>query len=152
MPLSSKKGSALVTADIIARTEGKFAVFGGRGGLELPDNLRAGCVGMIPAPDCVDIQVRIFEHMCSQRPQAEAEAEAEYRTILPVITFAMQGLPQLLCYGKRITAARLGLGEVHDRPPGLLPSDFGIACAARYAKALGPYRPARTAKPALVFP
>ncbi|MHA1564402.1 MAG: dihydrodipicolinate synthase family protein [Alphaproteobacteria bacterium] len=150
--LIKQEGSALATADMIARTEGKFAVFAGRGGLELPDNLRAGCVGMIPAPDCVDVQVRIFEHMCSQRPEAEAEAEAEYRTILPVIAFAMQGLPQLLCYGKRITAARLGLGEVYDRPPGLLPSDFGIACAARYAKALGPYRRARTAKPALAFP
>jgi len=137
--LIKQEGPALVAADIIARTQGKFAVFAGRGGLELPDNLRAGCVGMVPAPDCLDVLVRIFEHMCSRRPEAEAKAEAEYRTILPVVTFAMQSLPHLLCYGKRITAARLGLTKVHDRPPGLRPSDFGIACAARYAKALGPY-------------
>ncbi len=152
--LIKQEGPALAAAEMIARTEGKFAVFAGRGGLELPDNLRAGCVGMVPAPDCIDVQVRIFQHMCSQRPEAEAEAEAEYRSILPVITFVMQSLPHLLCYGKRITAARLGLTAVHDRPPSLPPSDFGIACAARYAKALSPYRQARDpmAAPGLAFP
>ena len=31
-------------------TDGAFRVFNGRGGMEITDNLRAGCVGMIPAP------------------------------------------------------------------------------------------------------
>jgi 4-hydroxy-tetrahydrodipicolinate synthase len=41
---------AHVIARMIDDTGGAFRVFNGRGGLELPDCLRAGCVGMIPAP------------------------------------------------------------------------------------------------------
>ena len=53
------KGEAPATmiARIVAETEGKLAVFNGRGGLELPDNLRAGCAGLIPAPDCFEAQI-----------------------------------------------------------------------------------------------
>ena len=39
----------------------------------------------------------------------------------------MQSLENFLCYGKRLTARRLGLGEVHDRPPALPPTPFGLA-------------------------
>jgi len=67
---------------------------------------------------------------------AEAEAEALYRRILPLLTFVMQSLETLHCYGKRIMARRLGLKEVHDRAPGLRPSAFGLACAERFAERL----------------
>ena len=112
------EGPAVVIRRLIEETQGAFRVLNGRGGLELPDNLRAGCVGLIPAPECFDVQVRIFELMQSGQPADEAEAERLYRGILPLIVFLMQSVENFLCYGKRLTARRLGLGEVHDRPPG----------------------------------
>ena len=53
----------------------EVAVFNGRGGLELPDNLRAGCAGMIPAPDCADVQIDIFN---AWRNGDDATADALY--------------------------------------------------------------------------
>lgn len=129
------EGSVLTIRQVIEATGGALAVFNGRGGLELPDNLRAGCVGMVPAPDCFDRQVRIYELMQDKR--FDAEAERLYREILPAIVFVMQSIDTLLCYGKRIAARRFGVGHVHDRAPGLGPTEFGLACAKRYADALG---------------
>ena len=97
------EGSALQIADTIEAVDGALAVFNGRGGLELTDNFRAGCVGMIPAPECADIQVQIYEHMRAGR---EEEAERLYEKILPLVTFLMQSVDQFLCYGKRLTARR----------------------------------------------
>lgn len=128
------EGPATLIARVVEETEGKLAVFNGRGGLELPDNLRAGCAGLIPAPDCFEVQIAIYDAM---RRGDEAEAERLYRDILPAIVFVMQSIDHLLCYGKRLTAARLGL-IVHDREPGLLPNAFGEAAVARFARALGP--------------
>jgi 2-keto-3-deoxy-L-arabinonate dehydratase len=112
-----------------------LAVLNGRGGLELIDNLRAGCTGLIPATDTFDAQVRIFAAM---REGDEAQAQRVYREVLPAIVFVMQSLDTLLCYGKRLAALRLGLGEVHDRQPGLAPTEFGLDCVRRYAEELGP--------------
>lgn len=124
------EGSALEISRVIEVTGGRLAVFNGRNGLELPDNLRAGCAGMIPGPETCAVQARIFELM---RSGEAAEAERLYREILPLLTFVMQSLETLHCYGKRILAGRLGLGPVTDRAPGLAPSAFGLACARRYA-------------------
>jgi dihydrodipicolinate synthase/N-acetylneuraminate lyase len=49
------ESSALEIARTIERLDGEVAVFNGRGGLELPDCLRAGCAGLIPAPDSFDV-------------------------------------------------------------------------------------------------
>jgi 4-hydroxy-tetrahydrodipicolinate synthase len=136
------KGEAPVIAirRIIEETEGSVTVFNGRGGLELPDNLRAGCAGMIPAPDFFDRQVKIFGLLQSvDDAENEAVAEDLYREILPGIVFVMQSIETLLCYGKRIAAWRLALpGEVHDRAPAMAPTRFGLECARRFAAALGP--------------
>jgi len=112
-------------------------VFNGRGGLELPDCLRAGCAGLIPAPECFDVQVRILEAV---RRGEEDEAERLYREILPLIVFLMQSVDQFLCYGKRIAARRLGLGEVVDREPCQRPTPLGLRVAAARSAALPPFR------------
>lgn len=135
------EGPATTVRDVVERTGGRLAVLNGRGGLELPDNVRAGASGMIPAPDCFDAQVRIWEAMAAGR---EEEAERLYAAILPAIVFAMQGVGHLVCYGKRLVAARLGLGPVYDRTPAVLPTPFGMACVERFAAALGPYGAGRT--------
>ena len=133
------EGPAVVIRRLIEETQGVFRVLNGRGGLELPDNLRAGCVGLIPAPECFDVQVRIFELMRAGRPADDAEAERLYRSILPLLVFLMHSVENLLCYGKRVAARRLGLGEVHDRAPAQPPTAFGLASAERYAAHLGAY-------------
>jgi 4-hydroxy-tetrahydrodipicolinate synthase len=132
------EGPALAIRRSIEALNGALRVFNGRGGLELPDNLRAGCAGLIPACDTFDFQVRIFELMRSRRAEDEIEAESVYREVLPAIVFVMQSLDTLICYGKRLAALRLGLQEVYDRPPALAPTAFGLACVRRYASALGP--------------
>ena len=128
------EGPVITIRRFIEQTQGRVAVFNGRGGLELTDNLRAGCAGMIPATDTFDRQARIFELMQAGR---ETEAESLYREILPAVVFSMQSLETLICYGKRMAAMRLGLGNVFDREPAMVPGQFGLDCAARYAQAMG---------------
>jgi len=120
---------AHVIAQLVQDTAGTFRVFNGRGGLELTDNLRAGCAGIIPAPECFDIQVRIYEAMRAGR---EDEADRLYRDIAPLIEFMMSSLDTFVCYGKRIAARRLGITEVHDRAPCQHPSAFGLAMMERF--------------------
>jgi 2-keto-3-deoxy-L-arabinonate dehydratase len=129
------EGPAVVIRRTIEAVAPRLRVLNGRGGLELPDNLRAGCAGLIPATDTFDRQAAIFEAM---KRDDEAQAERIYREVLPAIVFVMQSLDTLLCYGKRLAALRLGLGEVNDRQPALAPTQFGLACVRRYADVLGP--------------
>lgn len=114
----------------------RLSVFNGRGGLELTDNLRAGCAGMIIAPELADVQVQIADAI---RAGEEAEAERLYADMLPAVTFIMQSIDQMICYGKRLTARRLGLTEVHDRGPALAPTEFGMACLNRLSATFPDY-------------
>jgi len=114
----------------------EVAIFNGRAGLELTDVLRAGCAGMIPAPECFDVQVKIFEAFRAGR---EEEADRLYASILPLIVFLMQSVPRFICYGKRITARRLGLGPVVDREPCERPTPLGLACMERWSRDLPPF-------------
>ncbi len=135
LTLIKAEDSAVEVQRLVEMTGG-MTVFNGRAGLELPDCLRAGCAGMIPAPECADVQARVFDLMAAGD---EAGAEAEYRRILPMIAFAMQGVAMFLCYGKRMTAWRMGLPEIVERAPSLRPTAFGLESARRFADALGPY-------------
>jgi len=134
--LIKAEDSAVDVQRLIEVTKGGITVFNGRAGMELVDCLRAGCAGLIPAPECADIQAAIYNHFVAGD---EAAAEREYQRILPLIAFAMQGVAMFLCYGKRVTAWRMGLPEVIERTPSLAPTPFGLACARRFADALGPY-------------
>jgi len=134
--LLKAEGSAVETRALIELTLGRMAVFQGRGGMEFTDVMRAGCVGMIPSVESCHLQVRLFELMQSGDPADEAAAERLYAELAPLITFLMQSVGQFLCYGKRLTAQRLGLGAVHDRAPAQAPTAFGLACLARHAAVL----------------
>ena len=129
------KGEGPVTdiAGLIECTEGRIAVFNGRGGLELIDNFRIGCRGMILAPDCIDLAVRAYEAF---RAGKEAVAEAEYARMLPSAVFVMQGIENLICYGKRLFGARAGV-PIHDRAPAMRPSGVGLAMVERFASRMG---------------
>jgi 2-keto-3-deoxy-L-arabinonate dehydratase len=134
--LLKAEGSAVETRALIELTAGRMAVFQGRGGMELPDVVRAGCVGLIPSVESCHVQARMFELMQSGRAEDEAEAERLYHELAPLITFLMQSVDQFLCYGKRLTARRIGLAEVHDRAPSQAPTPFGLECLARHAAVL----------------
>ena len=121
------EGPATLIARVVEETEGKLAVFNGRGGLELPDNLRAGCAGLIPAPDCFEAQVRIYEAM---RRGDEDEAERIYRgdPAGDRVRHAVRGSPDLL----RQTAGRGANGDYRARPGAGLAAErfWGSRCGA----------------------
>lgn len=133
------EGPAINVARLIEESDGAFDVFCGHGGKELITNVRSGCVGLIPAPDVFDVQVRLMALLTSGRPGDEAQAELLHASILPLITFMLQSIPILLAYGKRLTAKRLGLGEVHQRVPDLPTTAFGLAEVERMSRFLGPF-------------
>jgi len=129
---------AHVVARLVDDTAGAYRVFNGRGGLELTDSLRAGCVGVIPAPECFDVLVKVYDLMARRASDAESKAEELYRDVAPLITFMMSSLDTFLCYGKRIVARRLSLPDVIDRAPCLQPSAFGLQMMERYLAELPP--------------
>ncbi len=121
------EGFSVDIARVIEGTDGAMDVFGGHGGLEFMALLRSGGRGLIPAPDCLAIQIRIFELWQSATPAARAEAERLHRAVLPLIVFMTRGVPTLLTYGKRLMARRLGLAVPQDRAPTTQPTPFGLA-------------------------
>lgn len=130
------EGSALETGEVIEATSNSFAVFAGRGGLEWPDMLRCGAAGLIPAPEILDV------HLAILRAAARgdwAEADRRYAEALPLVTFIMQSLASCRCYGKRLLAKRIGLGEVNDRTPSLSPTANGIKMLHHWSSFLSPW-------------
>jgi 2-keto-3-deoxy-L-arabinonate dehydratase len=121
------EGTAVETERLIAGTDGRLAVFAGHGGIEYLSNLRAGAAGLIPAPDCLPLQVRIYELFREGSPEALAEAERLHKELLPLIVYMIRSIPSLLCYGKRFMAERLELPEVIDRAPAVTPTEFGLS-------------------------
>lgn len=130
------EGCAMLVRRTIDETRGALTVLNGRAGLELPDNQRAGAAGMIPGAEACDVLVRVWDGLGGDA-DAKERAEALYRDVLPLLTFVMQSMDQFLCYGKRLIARRLGLGEVHDRMPAQAPTAFGLECLERHAARLG---------------
>lgn len=130
------EGPAVIISQTIERVGSLVRLFNGRGGMELIDNLRAGCAGLIVAPDCFDYQLAAYEHF--RRGEVE-QAEVIYREILPAIVFVMQSLDTLVCYGKRIAAWRMGMTDVFDRAPSMQPTAFGLDAARRFADRLGAF-------------
>jgi len=130
------EGTAVETERLLAGTAGKLDLFGGHGGIEFLSILRAGAAGLIPAPDCLPVQVRIYELFRQGTPESLAEAERLHKELLPLIVFMIRSIPALLCYGKRFMARRLGLPEVVDRAPSVAPTTFGLAEMERLLQGL----------------
>lgn len=127
------EGPVVDIAHLIEVTEGRLPVFNGRAGLELLENLRIGCRGLILAPDSIDYAVRAYEFFCDGW---DAHAEEEYRRMLPGVVFSMQGIETLMCYGKRLFGERAGIA-IHDRAPATRPTSVGLEMTRRHATALG---------------
>ena len=119
-------------------TNGAFEIFGGMAGMHLPDSIRAGCVGMIPAADLFDPQVKIYELMRQGKPDTIAEAEHLHRELLPLIVFMMSSVENFIAYGKCLLAHRLGLANGKVRQPSVPVTEFGLKIMHHWAERLGP--------------
>jgi len=139
------EGTAVETAELLQRTGGRLANFSGHGGIELMTNLRAGVAGLIPAPDLLRAQVRIYELFRQGTPPALAAAERLHMELLPTIVFMIRSIGQALCHGKRFHARSLGLEVRHERSPFQPPTAFGLAemdrLYARYQETLARLSP-----------
>jgi len=137
--LLKAEGPATYIRQLMEDTEGVFDIFGGFAGIQFPDSLRAGCVGMIPAIDLFDPQVRIYELMREGTPEAIAQAEEIHRELLPLIVFMMSSVENFIAYGKHLAALRLGLPNGLARQPSVPVMDFGLEIMSHWASHLGPF-------------
>jgi len=129
------EGDAIQSDQIAEAAAGVFDLFNGRNGIDLIDTLRAGFVGVIPSPDAVDVEARVYD---LYRAGDTEEAEWRFKEILPLLSFLMISVDHLLCYGKRLTARRIGIDEVFDRVPAQPPRRFGLDLTAHWSGGLGP--------------
>ena len=111
-------------------------VFNGRGGQEIVDNFLIGCKGIVPGLDSADKFLKIYQFIKNNKIE---KANKEYMKILPQIVFVMQSINTLVCYGKRICGYRMGVKNIYDRKPFLIPSEYGIKKSKHFAKELGGY-------------
>jgi 2-keto-3-deoxy-L-arabinonate dehydratase len=125
--LLKAEGWSVDIARVLASLDGTVDAFGGHGGLEFLSLMRSGGAGLIPAPDCLAIQVGMYDALVSGDAEAIELAERLHKDILPLVVFMTRGVPGILCYGKRLMAQRLGFSEVHDRAPAIKPTEFGLA-------------------------
>lgn len=117
--------------------DGGIGIFNGRGGIELPDNLRAGCAGIIPAPDCADLQIAMYDAFVAGDLE---RLDKLYTTSLPYVIFVMQSVEFALTYGKRLTAQRMQInGEHGPRTPVVHADSFGLERLANHAAFMGPF-------------
>jgi 4-hydroxy-tetrahydrodipicolinate synthase len=140
--LLKNEGPVTAVKETIVATDAGFDVFCGLGGRELTMSLRAGCVGCVPAPDLVDIQVRIYELMREGKDKSQVLADELLGNNLPLIQFLLHSPAHMLHYGKHLFAERIGVGTVNPRAPTVIPTEFGHKVVAHYASHLPPLLPA----------
>ena len=131
--------SPLAVAKVVAATNDAFDIFNGNAGREVTDNLRAGCVGIIPGCEAADMLSRVYDLLQTEDEADEAEADRLYGGIAPLLTFLMSSLDTLLVYGKQLAARRLGLDPEHARPraPYAPATRFGLDTLDRHSRQLG---------------
>ncbi|NQV99710.1 MAG: dihydrodipicolinate synthase family protein [Rhodospirillales bacterium] len=132
------EGPIPVVQKLMEETDGVFDVFTGLGGRELTLTHALGCVGCIPAPDCIDIQCRMFELLDAGDAASLEAAENLHRSILPMIQFALHSPAHMLAYGKQMFAWRAGIGQVHPRAPALTADAYNLGVAKAFIDPLAP--------------
>jgi len=126
--------SPLEIARTVDETGGAYDVFAGRGGLEMPELMRAGCVGCIPGVEVCDRLIRVSRLL---REGDGAAAQAVYREAEPVIIFLEQSINHFVTFSRELTARRLGLGPVVHRLGTEVPP-FTVSLLDRLRDELGP--------------
>jgi 2-keto-3-deoxy-L-arabinonate dehydratase len=129
--LLKAEGWSVEIARVLDALGGTVDAFGGHGGVEFLSLLRSGGAGLIPAPDCVALQVELFDDFRSGDPARIENAKRLHAIALPLIVFMTRSLPGLVAYGKQLMARRLGLARTHERAPFHTPTKFGLEEADR---------------------
>ena len=130
------EASSIVLQNEILKYPKDLIVFNGRGGQEIIDNFLVGFKGIIPALDNADKLIKIYKYIKNQELE---KAHKEYIKILPSIVFVMQSINSLVCYGKRICAYRMGIKNIYDRSPGMIPTSYGLKKVKQISKDLGSF-------------
>ena len=124
----------LEIARTVDETDAAYDIFAGRGGLELPELMRAGCVGCIPGVEVCDRLVRTSRLL---QEGDEAGAKAAYREAEPAIVFLEQSINHFVTFSRELTARRLGLARVQHRL-GMEVSPYTVSLLDRFRDDLGP--------------
>jgi 4-hydroxy-tetrahydrodipicolinate synthase len=119
------EGPILYVRRLVEETGGAFRIFNGRGGLELPASVRAGCAGLIPAPELSDQLARCWDLLTRGDAAGARDGASLHARLLPMLTYVMASPEHMLCYGRRLFAQRIGLAPVHVRHPCVEPEAFG---------------------------
>jgi 4-hydroxy-tetrahydrodipicolinate synthase len=115
------EGPILYVRRLVEETGGAFRIFNGRGGLELPASVRAGCAGLIPAPELSDQLARCWDLLTRGDAAGARDGASLHARLLPMLTYVMASPEHMLCYGRRLFAQRIGL----VRHPCVEPEAFG---------------------------
>ena len=144
---------AHVIERLVADTDGVYRVFNGRGGMELTESLRAGCAGIIPAPECFDVQVRDLRSAASR----DARGRGGGRAPLPKHPAADRVHDELDRDVPLLRQAHRGAAAGHRRrlrprsraaPDGVRPADGATLVGGVAAVVTDGRRPQRSANPA----
>jgi 2-keto-3-deoxy-L-arabinonate dehydratase len=128
--LMKGEGPVVMVKRFLDQLPAEMATFNGRGGLELVDNLIAGCAGMIPAPETLDLQLLIYDAV--EAGDLERAATL-YAGLLPYAVFSMQTIPVAVFYGKRAFIRRAGIANAGAcRLPGMAEDPLFINASRRW--------------------
>ena len=128
--LMKGEGPVVMVKRFLEQLPPEMATFNGRGGLELVDNLVAGCAGMIPAPETLDLQLMIYDAV--QRGDLD-RAGLLYSALLPYAVFSMQTISVAIFYGKRAFLRRSGIANAGAcRLPGMTEDPFLSTASRRW--------------------
>lgn len=132
-------GTANSVVGLMNKFKDRIGVFGGQGGLEMLTQLRYGFDGIIPAPDCVAHQVRIYDLWKSGEPEARIEAARLFGEIAPLIIYMTRDLNgHQLALGKQRVANYLGQAY-HGRQPCVAPALFAVDELQEIAGQINPF-------------
>lgn len=130
------EGPLPVVQKLMEETDGVFDVFTGLGGREMTLTHALGCIGCIPAPDCIDVQCKIYGLLEVGDKSSRMEAETLHQSILPMIQFALHSPAHMLTYGKRMFARRAGIKTVHPRAPAIPANVYNMEVAKAFVDQL----------------
>ena len=124
---------------IVESTDGCFDVFNGQAVAWMPDAIRAGAIGFIPASETCDVTTQIFNGMNSEEKEHHVKAEELYCSVLPLLDL-FHTIDNLAVYGKELIIERCGIEKKYAqaRIPKGEKTKIGAEIIRRYAKKLGP--------------
>jgi dihydrodipicolinate synthase/N-acetylneuraminate lyase len=92
----------------------RLAVFGGSGGLYLPDSLVEGVAGIAPGTDLVDLLVAVYEAWIAGETDAAAEL---FGQVAPTLIFELQSIDHYNACAKHVLRRRGVVDADHLRAP-----------------------------------